>query len=175
MPKTKELFEATKAAILALLEIGLTQHGTTKLLTSRDLKNETIRNRLHEAGLKSHRAQKKLFINKRQRKARLLFAGDHKDWSVDDLDKVLFCDESNFQLMPTSANLLVRRKPGEAYKPDYVAPAVKHGGGSVTFWGCFSMGGTGQMQLCEGLLPSLKPGWRTGTFQPCLGLHNHQI
>lgn len=193
MPKTKELCEAIKAAILALLEIGMSErqvakklkisktavhytkkkqaeHGTTKLLagrgrkrlstprddralirscvrnrrqTSRDLKNEwalsrnvtcsarTVRNRLLEAGLKSHRARKKPFINERQRKARLLFAGDHKDWTVDDWAKV-------------------RRKPGEAYKPDSLAPTVKHGGGSVMIWGCFSMGGTGQMQLCEG-------------------------
>lgn len=212
MPKTKELCEATKAAILALLEIGMSErqvakklkisktavhynkkkqaeHGTTKLLpgrgrkrlstprddralvrscvrnrrqTSRDLQNEwalsrnvtcsarTVRNRLVEAGLKSHRARKKPFINERHRKARLLFARDHKDWTVDDWAKVLFSDESNFELMPTPANLLVRRRPGEAYKPDCLAPTVKHGGGSVMIWGCFSMSGTGQMQLCEG-------------------------
>uniref|UniRef100_A0AAQ5XGI7 Tc1-like transposase DDE domain-containing protein n=1 Tax=Amphiprion ocellaris TaxID=80972 RepID=A0AAQ5XGI7_AMPOC len=212
MPKTKELCEATKAAILALLAIGMSerqvakklkvsktaihytkkkqaQYGTTKLLagrgrkrlstprddralirscvsnlcqTTRDLKNEwalsrnvtcsarTVRNRLLEAGLKLNRPRKEPFINERQREARLLFAGDHKDWTVDDWAKVLFSDESSFQLMPTPANLLFRRKPGEAYKQDCLAPTVKHGGGSVMIWGCFSLGGTGQVQLCEG-------------------------
>uniref|UniRef100_A0A3Q1FP19 Tc1-like transposase DDE domain-containing protein n=1 Tax=Acanthochromis polyacanthus TaxID=80966 RepID=A0A3Q1FP19_9TELE len=77
------------------------------------------------------------FRTELQRKAWLLFAGDHKDWTVDDWAKVLF------------TNLLVRRKPGEAYKSDSLAPTEKHGGGSVTIWGCFSMGGKGQMQSCE--------------------------
>uniref|UniRef100_A0A3B5AZ81 Transposase Tc1-like domain-containing protein n=1 Tax=Stegastes partitus TaxID=144197 RepID=A0A3B5AZ81_9TELE len=131
MPKTKELCEATKAAILALLEVGMSerqaaekltsvnytkkkqaQHGTTKLLagcgrkrlstprdnhalicscvrnhhqTSRDLKNEWALWRSVTClarHTESHRAQKKPFINERQRKARLLFAGDHKDWTI---------------------------------------------------------------------------------------------
>uniref|UniRef100_A0A3P8U5L8 Transposase Tc1-like domain-containing protein n=1 Tax=Amphiprion percula TaxID=161767 RepID=A0A3P8U5L8_AMPPE len=259
MPKTKELCEATKTAILALLEIGMSerqvakkleisktaihytkkkqaQHGTTKLLAGHgrkclstprddcalildtvkkcDLFGRTVGNRFLEAGLKSHRARKKPFISERHKKAQFVFAGDHKDWTGDDWAKVLFSDESNFQLMPTPANLLVWRKPGETYKPDCLASTVKHGGGSVTIWGCFSLGGTGQMQLCEGrmnqvmyrvtlencFLPSagklfpawndwifqqdnvpcpqqgqLKPGWRTTTSEPYLGLLNHQI
>uniref|UniRef100_A0A3P8TIS6 Transposase Tc1-like domain-containing protein n=1 Tax=Amphiprion percula TaxID=161767 RepID=A0A3P8TIS6_AMPPE len=198
MPKTKELGEVTKAAVLALLEIGMSErqvatklkisktaphytkkkqakHGTTKLLvgrgrtclstprddrelicssvrnhrqTYRDLRNEWALWR--NVTCSSCRTRKKPFRNKRQRKVWLLFVGDHKDWTVDDWAKVLKSDESKFQLMPTPANLPVRRMPGEAYKPDCLAPTVKHGGGSVMIWGCFSMGGTGQMQLCEG-------------------------
>lgn len=41
--------------------------------------------------------------------------------TVDDQAQVLFSDNSNF------ANLLVRRKPGEAYEPDCLAPTVKRG------------------------------------------------
>uniref|UniRef100_A0A3P8T2P1 Tc1-like transposase DDE domain-containing protein n=1 Tax=Amphiprion percula TaxID=161767 RepID=A0A3P8T2P1_AMPPE len=206
-PKTKEFCEATKAAILALLEIGMSErqvgkklkisktavhytkkkqaeHGTTKLLagcgrkhlstprddralirscvmnrrqTSRDLKNEWALSRNVTSGLNSHRARKKPFINERQRKTWLLFVGDHKDWTVDDWAKVLFSDESNFQLMPTTANLLAWRKPAEAYKPDCLAPTMKHGCESVTIWGCLSMDGTGQIQLAtmkNSLFPS---------------------
>uniref|UniRef100_A0A3P8SVC9 Transposase Tc1-like domain-containing protein n=1 Tax=Amphiprion percula TaxID=161767 RepID=A0A3P8SVC9_AMPPE len=61
--------------------------------TSRDLKNEwalsrnvtclarTVGNRLCETALKSHWTRKKPFINERERKPGLLFAGDHKDWT----------------------------------------------------------------------------------------------
>ena len=45
---------------------------------------------------------------------------------------------------------MVRRRQGEAYKPQCLAPTVKHGGGSVMIWGCFSTAGTRQIHLCEG-------------------------
>ena len=112
--------------------------------------SRTIRNRLREAGIKSYRAKKKPFINERQRNKRLEFARMHKDWKAEDWAKVIFSDESNFQLLPTPGRLMVWRKPGEAYKPECLAPTVKHGGGSVMIWGCFSMAGTGRIRLCEG-------------------------
>ena len=71
-------------------------------MTSSDLQNEwqmaagvkckarTFRNRLLEAGLKSYKARKKPFINKKQRRARLKFAKDHKDWTIEDWGKVIF-------------------------------------------------------------------------------------
>lgn len=40
----------------------------------------------------------------------------HKDWTLNGWDEV---------------GLLVRRKPGEAYKPDCLARTVNHRGGSV--------------------------------------------
>ena len=111
---------------------------------------KTVRNRLLGAGLKSCKARKKSFINKKQRRARLRFAKDHKDWTIEVLSKVIFSDESNFQLCPTPSRLMVRRRPGEAYKPQCLAPTVKFGGGSVMIWGCFSKAGIGQMRYCEG-------------------------
>ena len=109
-----------------------------------------VRNRLLGAGLKSCKARKKPFINEKQRRARLRFAKDHKDWTIEDWSKVIFSDESNFQLCPTHGRLMVRRRPGEAYKPQCLAPTVKFGGGSVMIWGCFSKAGIGQICLCEG-------------------------
>ncbi|XP_016109626.1 protein cramped-like [Sinocyclocheilus grahami] len=63
-------------------------------------------------------------------------AKDPKDWA--------FSDVSNFQLCPTPGRLMVKRKPGEAYKP----PTVKFGGGSVII--CFSKAGIRHIGLCEG-------------------------
>ena len=77
---------------------------------------------------------------------------DHKDWTVEDWSKVIFFDESNFQLCPTPGRLMVRLRPGEAYKPQCLAPTVKFGGGSVMIWGYFSKAGIGQICLCEGLM-----------------------
>ena len=58
----------------------------------------TVGNRLLEAGLKSCKARSKPFINEKQRRARLRFAKNHKDWTVEDWSKAIFSDESNFNL-----------------------------------------------------------------------------
>lgn len=109
----------------------------------------TVRNRLLGARLKSCKARKKPFINEKQRQDRLKFAKDLKDWSVEDWSNVIFSDESNFQLCPTPGHLMVRRRPGEAYKPQCLPPTVKCGGGLVMIGACFSKAGIGQICLCE--------------------------
>ncbi|KAM7391278.1 hypothetical protein PAMP_021978 [Pampus punctatissimus] len=44
---------------------------------------------------------------------------------------------------------MVRWRPGEAYKPQCLAPTVKFGGGSVMIWEDFSKAEIGQIRLCE--------------------------
>uniref|UniRef100_A0AAY5KAR6 Transposase Tc1-like domain-containing protein n=1 Tax=Esox lucius TaxID=8010 RepID=A0AAY5KAR6_ESOLU len=65
-------------------------------MTSSDLQKEwqtaagvkcsarTVRNRLLRAGLKSCTSRKKPFVNEKQRRARLKFAKDHKDWTIEE-------------------------------------------------------------------------------------------
>ncbi|KAK3573643.1 hypothetical protein QTP86_029970 [Hemibagrus guttatus] len=88
----------------------------------------TVQNRLLHAGLKSYKAKKKPFISEKQRRATLKFAKDHRNWTVADWSQVIFSDESNFQLCPTPGLVMVRRRPGEAYNPQCLAPTVKYGG-----------------------------------------------
>ena len=51
---------------------------------------------------------------------------------------------------------MVRRRPGEAYKPQCLAPTVIFGGGSVVIWGCFIKAGIRQICLCEGCMNQAK-------------------
>ncbi len=37
-----------------------------------------------------------------------------------------------------------------ALLPDHCVPTVKHGGGSIMFWGCFSYNGVGKMEIIQG-------------------------
>lgn len=94
--------------------------GEKQLSTDRDdhqlirmsVRNRTargVRNRVLGAGLKSCKARKKSMRSKEEP------GQDHKHWTIENWSKVIFSGESNFQ--PTPGRLMVRLRPGEAYKP----------------------------------------------------------
>uniref|UniRef100_A0AAZ3Q2H8 Transposase n=1 Tax=Oncorhynchus tshawytscha TaxID=74940 RepID=A0AAZ3Q2H8_ONCTS len=52
-------------------------------------------------------------------------------------NKILWSDETKIKLFGVNAKRQVWRKPG-------TIPTMKHGGGSIMLWGCFSAAGTGR-------------------------------
>ena len=66
-------------------------------------------------------------------------------------NKILWDDETNIELFGLNAKLHVCRKPG-------TIPTVKHGGGSIMLWGCFSAARTGRLVRIEGKMNGAKYG-----------------
>ena len=64
-------------------------------------------------------------------------------------NKILWFDETKIELFGLNAKRHVWRKPG-------IIPTVKHGGGSIMLWGCFSAEGTGCLVRIGGKMNRVK-------------------
>ena len=85
-----------------------------------------------------------------------------KTWSIDNWSKVLFTDESSFELFSTKQCIVVRRRPNEKYRLQCEAPTMKHGGSAIMLWAPYvrkeldlSFSVTGLL-----MLPSISTSWR---------------
>lgn len=110
----------------------------------------TVTNTLRRSGLRSCSARKVPLLKKNHVQARLKFANDHLNDSADDWGKVLWSDETKIELFGINSRRRVWRQPSTEFDPKNTLPTVKHGGGSIMLWGCFSAKGTGQLHRIEG-------------------------
>ena len=116
--------------------------------TSRDLKRvledatgsqiscRTVRRKLLKCGLKGCIATRKPLRSAVHRKKRLEWCQQRKDWTPEQWKKILFSDESIFELIP-GRRAFVRRKKGERFHHDCLVSTVKHGGGKDAGMGVY--------------------------------------
>lgn len=112
----------------------------------------TIKNRLKSFGLKGRIAAKKPLLRPQNKIKRLQWAKIHVTWTPRMWKKVLWTDESKFQIFSSKRRSFVRRFPGERLLESCVVPTVKHGGGSCTVWGCFAGDKVGDLVKIDGIM-----------------------
>ena len=130
-------------------------------LTAVDIKSEisslyginvhvsTVKRRLKDVSLYGRRPAKKPFVSAKNRKARIEFAKNHIEWKTEQWENVLWSDESKFCLFGSDGISYVRRPANKRFEPKYQIPTIKHGGGNVMVWGCFSRNGVGPIVQIE--------------------------
>ncbi|KAI4903294.1 hypothetical protein NFI96_004871 [Prochilodus magdalenae] len=111
---------------------------------------KTISNTLRRQGLKSCSARKVPFLKPTHVKARLKFANDHLNDPEEEWEKVMWSDETKIELFGLNSTRHVWRKKNDEYNPKNTIPTVKHGGGNIILWGCFSAKGTGRLHRIVG-------------------------
>ena len=105
--------------------------GTT--VTKQNIGNTLCRN-----GLKSCSTRKVPLLKKAHVQARLKFAKEHLNDSEKAWEKVLWSDETKIELFGINSTRRVWRERNADYDPKNTIPTVKHGGGNIMLWGCFS-------------------------------------
>ena len=118
---------------------------------------QTVRNRLHEGGMRARRPQVGVVLTAQHRAGRLAFAREHQDWQIRHWRPVLFTDESRFTLSTCDRRDRVWRRRGERSAACNILQHDRFGGGSVMVWGGISLGGrTALHVLARGSLTAIR-------------------
>lgn len=116
----------------------------------------TISRALHKVGLYGRVARRKALLKENHKKSRLQFATSHVGDTANMWKKVLWSDETKMELFGQNAKRYVWRKTNTAHHSEHTIPTVKHGGGSIMLWGCFSSAGTGKVVRVDGKMDGAK-------------------
>jgi transposase len=115
----------------------------------------TVSKILNKAGLFSRVAPKKPLLTKTHKAKRLKWARDHVNKIPEFWKKVLWSDESKFNLVGSDGPHKVWKRSKELLKNGMVRSVVKHGGGSVMVWGCFGLNGVGSLEIINGTMTGI--------------------
>lgn len=138
------------AILLAKTEVKTATELSKK--TFHDASRHTIARALHHYGLVVRVRRTKPFISKANIIKRRHWADDHVDWVEEDWARVIFSDESKFQLFKSDGVQWAWFRPGQALDPRFTKKVVKHGGGNIMVWGCITSRGMGQLHKIDGIM-----------------------
>lgn len=122
--------------------------------TGNEVSKNTLKRTLYEMGYHSRTALRKPNISEKNRIVRLNWTRERQSWTINNWKKVVWSDESRFTLFRNDGKIHVWRLPKEKYDINCLVPTVKHGGGGVMMWGCFSWYGLGPLTRIDGRINS---------------------
>ena len=116
----------------------------------------TLRRTLHAEGFHSRTQRRTPLLTHKHKKARLHYAQGYLNKPQKFWNTILWSDETKLGIFGAMNQRYTWTKKNEAYVEKNTLPTVKHGGGSLMFWGCFASSGTGNLQRVDGIMYSIK-------------------
>ena len=95
---------------------------------------QTIRNRLHDSGLKARRPNVVPVLTQRHRQTWSQWAREHRGWTLNQWSRVLFSDKSRFTVDHNDGRIRVWRRRGERFHPQFAVAHNRWGAGPVMIW-----------------------------------------
>lgn len=115
--------------------------------TGTRVSDQTIRNRLHENGQRSRVRAIRLKLTRAHRAARLRYARDHLEWTMDNWKNVLFTDECKVKFFSDDRRVRVWGREGERFSESCIHGTDRFGGPSVMIWGGISLYGKTELVI----------------------------
>ncbi|GBL87031.1 Transposable element Tcb2 transposase [Araneus ventricosus] len=137
--------------------IARRNRGATASQLSRDLyaatgtrvSRVTVSKRPHETGLFARRPAVCVPLTSTNRRVRLAWCREHRDWSMDQWATVFFTDESRFSLNTDSRRTFIWREPGTRYLPSNVREIDHYDGGDLMVWAGIMLDGRTPLHVFE--------------------------
>ncbi len=108
----------------------------------------TIRHAICRCQLKLYHAKRKPYVNMVQKRRRVLWAKAHLKWTVSKWKRVLWSDESKFDILVGNHGCRVLRAKEEGDLPACYQRSVQKPA-SLMVWGCISAYGMGSLHVLE--------------------------
>ena len=99
------------------------------------------------AGFRSCPATRGQYLTELHLQQRLNWCLRNWDYVAQYLNRLLFTDESYFEMPDRKTRKRVRKRPVEAPQQDTVQPYIQKGGGSTSVWRSISMAGAGSCKV----------------------------
>ncbi|XP_071085121.1 uncharacterized protein [Haliotis cracherodii] len=134
-PKVTAPQENRYLRTLHLRNIFLTVTSSSAHSLGHRVSRWTVSRRLRERGIRAYRPFKGMTLTLEYRRRRLAWARRVRQWQQRNWQRVLFSDESGFQLNRADGRRRVYRRRGERTARCCVQETEPYGGGSVMVWG----------------------------------------
>ncbi len=108
------------------------------------------RQRMHAMGYYNRIARRKLMISVVNRTRRIRWCTIVRTWTQDHWSRIVFSDESRFNIGFNEGRICVWRQNGEAIDPGNIAQVRRQGSSSVMVWGCITYEGVGELVVVDG-------------------------
>lgn len=117
--------------------------------TGTQVSDQTIRNRLHEDGQRSRVRAIRPKLTAAHRAARLRYAREHSNWTMDNWRSVLFTDECKIKFLSDDKRVRVWRRQGERFTDPCIHGSDRFGRPSVMVWAGISLLGTTELVILD--------------------------
>ena len=113
--------------------------------TGQKTSHSTVRRYLKAAGYLRLKARRKPFLNERHKKARLAWAREYKEWTMNVWLRVIWTDEATFETGLDSRSCYVTRRKRNAFEARYLKPTFKSGRSTIGIWAAITLSIKGPM------------------------------